>query len=71
MYNNYYQDGDRQFFFPFLLGGLAGGALVGASRPRPVFVQQPPRPYPYYPPYPYYGRPGFNYSYQGSGYYPY
>ena len=71
MCNNYYQDGDRQFFFPFLLGGLAGGALVGATRPRPVFVQQPPRPYPYYPPYPYYGRPGFNYSYQGSGYYPY
>lgn len=75
MYNNqYFQDGDRQFFFPFLLGGLAGGALVGATRPRPVFVQQPPRPYPpypYYPPYPNYGRPGFNYSYQGSGYYPY
>ena len=72
MYNNnyYYQDGDRQFFFPFLLGGLAGGALVGATRPRPVFVQQPPRPYPPYPYYPPY-RPGFNYSYQGSGYYPY
>lgn len=70
MYNNYHNyNEDRQFLFPFLLGGLTGGALVGASRPRPVFVQQPYRPY---PPYPYYPpRPGFNYSYQGSGYYPY
>jgi len=72
VYNQpYYNEGDRQFFFPFLLGGLAGGALVSTTRPRPVFVQSPPRPYPPYPPYPYPPRPGFNYSYQGSGYYPY
>ena len=48
--------GDRQFFFPFLLGGLAGAGLVGISRPRPVFVNPaqyapyPPSPYPSYPP---------------------
>lgn len=69
MYNNpYYYNGDRQFFFPFLLGGLAGGALVGASTPKPVFVQNQPnnyQPYTYYQP-----RPGYNYSYQGS-YFPY
>ena len=35
MYYKYYQ-GDRQFFVPFLLGGLAGGAAVGLSRPRPI-----------------------------------
>ena len=42
------------FFVPFLLGGLAGGAVVGVSRPRPVYVNPPmygPRPMPYYPPY--------------------
>ena len=36
MYYKYYQ-GDRQFFVPFLLGGLAGGAAVGLSRPRPIY----------------------------------
>lgn len=42
------------FFVPFLLGGLAGGAVVGVSRPRPVFVNPPmygPGSMPYYPPY--------------------
>lgn len=69
---NHYNDGDRQFFFPFLLGGLTGGAIASVSRPRPVFVQSPPQPYPPYPPHPYYPpRPGYNYSYQSSGYYPY
>ena len=37
------------FLAPFLLGGLVGGAAVGVSRPRPVYVN--PAPYPYYPPY--------------------
>lgn len=70
MYNqNYYNSGDRQFFFPFLLGGLTGGAIASVSRPRPVFVQSPPPPPPYPPYYP--PRPGYNYSYQSSGYYPY
>ena len=42
------QNGNR-FVFPFLLGGLAGGALVGVTRPRPVYVNGPVyRPYPYY-----------------------
>ena len=67
----FYNGGDRQFFFPFLLGGLTGGAIASVSRPRPVFVQNP-QPYQPYPPYPYYPpRPGYNYSYQSSGYYPY
>lgn len=52
--------GDRQgFVFPFLVGALAGGAAIGVTRPRPVYVNPapyPPRPYPYYgaPYYPYY-----------------
>ena len=60
---------DRIFFpiFPFLLGGLAGGAIVGASRPRPVFVNPPQ--YPPYPPYRPYGNPGGYYNYQSGGYY--
>lgn len=37
------------FFVPFLLGGLAGSAIVGVSRPRPVYVN--PAPYPYPRPY--------------------
>ena len=35
------------FFVPFLLGGLGGAAVVGLSRPRPVYVN----PNPYYNPY--------------------
>ena len=43
------------FLVPFLLGGLGGSALVGLSRPRPVYVNPAPYPYPYpnYYPYPY------------------
>lgn len=45
------------FLVPFLLGGLGGSALVGLSRPRPVYITPGPYPYPnYYPnyyPYPY------------------
>ena len=51
---------DRQFFFPFLLGGLAGGAAVGLTRPRPIYNVAPYG----YNPYPY-----ANYSY--SYYMPY
>ena len=72
-YNPNYNNGDRVFFpfFPFLLGGLAGGALVSASRPRPVYVNPPqyapypPRPYPPYNPY---GAGGY-YNYSSGGYY--
>ena len=68
-YNEYYmyRDGDRFFWAPFLLGGLGGAAVVGLSRPRPVFVN--PAPYygngPYYQPYrPYgYGYSNYNYYY--------
>ena len=60
-------------FFPFLLGGLAGGALVSASRPRPVYVNPPQyAPYPPYNPYPPYRPyvgPGGYYNYQSGGYY--
>ena len=56
---NYYQYNDR-FLVPFLLGGLAGGAIGAYSRPRPVFVTTP---------YPSYSGPYGNYSY--SYYYPY
>ncbi len=48
-----YGNGDRQFFVPFLLGGLAGSAVVGLSRPRPVYVNSPGNYYPY-PNHPYY-----------------
>lgn len=73
-YNNYGMQNpneDRQFFVPFLLGGLAGAGLVGVSRPRPVYVNSPnPYPYPYQPYYnnPYY-RPGGYYNYSSGGYY--
>ena len=61
MYNTYYSrmGGERiGFLGPFLLGGLVGGAAVGVSRPRPVYVNPAT-----YPPYgPYYGpRPPFYY----------
>lgn len=75
-YNNAnpnFNSDDRIFFpvFPFLLGGLAGGALVSASRPRPVFVNPPyPQypPYNLYPPYRPYNQGGY-YNYSSGGYY--
>ena len=75
MYNNFnrnnFDNNDRQFFFPFLLGGLAGAGLVGVSRPRPVYVNSPaPYPRPYYQPYnPYYKPTGGYYNYSSGGYY--
>ena len=55
---------DRQFLVPFLLGGLAGGAIGAYSRPRPVYVT-PSYNYGYsYPQGPY---GSYSYSY----YYPY
>jgi len=60
-YNNYQDD---RFIIPFLLGGLAGGALVGVSRPRPVYVNNPNGYYPNNMNYPYpYG--AYNNSYYG------
>ena len=65
-YDYYYtRDNDRFFWAPFLLGGLGGAAVVGLSRPRPVFVNPvPPYRPPYYPggPYPYGAQGGFGYS---------
>lgn len=56
-YNN--PNEDRQFLFPFLVGAVTGGAAIGLTRPRPVYVNQPyygPRPggYGYYNSYGYY-----------------
>lgn len=51
-------NGDRQFFIPFLLGGLAGGAAVGLTRPRPIYNVAPQ------------GNPGFN-PYAPAGNYSY
>lgn len=63
-----YQNSDRQFFIPFLLGGLAGGAAVGLTRPRPIYNVAPNTGFnPYLPSgsysYSYYYPP--NYPYNG------
>ena len=50
MYKNYSND---RFIVPFLLGGLAGGAAVGLSRPRPIYNVAPQYP-PFNPSMPYY-----------------
>ncbi len=67
VYQNYTihraNNGDRQFFFPFLTGALVGGAAVGLTRPRPIY-NVAPRPYPPMGPGP------FGYSSYGY-YYPY
>lgn len=50
--------GNDRFIFPFLLGGLAGGAAVGLTRPRPIYNVAP------YPPFnPYRPAGGYSYSY--------
>ncbi len=60
-YRYSHEEGDRFFFAaPLLVGGLLGGALVSASRPRPVYVTPPYQPY--YPPGPY-GSTSYNYYY--------
>ena len=72
MYYNYnyrgYPNNDNRFVFPFLLGGLAGGALVGVTRPRPVYVNSY-QPYHIYPYYPYNNMPHGAYSNSYYGYY--
>jgi hypothetical protein len=62
-YQNYYlvRSGDRVFWVPFLLGGLGGAAVVGLSRPRPVYVNSVPN----------YGYQGGPYQYPYSGGYGY
>ena len=65
-FNNYYlyKDGDRFFWAPFLLGGLGGAAVVGLSRPRPVYVNPAANYYPMMPYRPYgYGYSNYNYYY--------
>lgn len=65
-YNNSYVDnGDRQFFFPFLTGALVGGAAVGLTRPRPIYNVAPQPQYRPYPPYPMgpYGYSSYSYYY--------
>ncbi len=60
-----YNNNDRFFLFPFLLGGLAGGAAVGLTRPRPIYNVAPQQPY--YPA-PYYYN---SYTYYRPNIYPY
>lgn len=50
---------DRFFIVPFLLGGLAGGAAVGLTRPRPIYNVAPYNNGPNFNPY----YPAGNYSY--------
>lgn len=60
MYSNF---DNRGFVVPFLLGGLAGGAAVGLSRPRPIYNVAPNTtlgPNMYQPGMPYYSS---SYSY--------
>lgn len=60
MYSRYPQQfDDRQFLFPFLGGALIGGAAVGLTRPRPVYVTQPYTPNYNYP----YGYSSYSYYY--------
>ena len=49
-YHSFPQQDDRFFpWGPFLLGGLGGAALIGATRPRPYYMPYTPmRPMPYY-----------------------
>ncbi len=55
----YYQNNDRYFVVPFLVGAVAGGAAVGLTRPRPIV-----NAYPNYQPYPnYQAYPGYSYGY--------
>ena len=62
MYNNYYS-GNRAFLFPFLLSGLAGGAIGAYSRPRPVYVTSPYYNQNYAYPQGPYGSYSYNYYY--------
>lgn len=59
-----YYSGDRQFLVPFLFGAVTGGAAVGLTRPRPVFVNPPIYQNQFNP---YYPSGSFSYNY----YYPY
>lgn len=63
--NSVFDNQDRFFPFfgivPFIVGGVVGGALVSASRPRPIIG------YPAYPQAPY----GSGYSYSSYGHSPY
>lgn len=60
MYLGYYQNQNRGFVVPFLIGGLAGGAAVGLTRPRPIYNVAPTSGYYQNPGMPYYNS---SYSY--------
>lgn len=62
--STYYNNGDRFFFAaPFLFGALAGGAVASTTRPRPVYVNPPMQPQPYYNPGGAYGQASYSYFY--------
>lgn len=67
MYYSYSRNNGERFLVPFLLGGLAGGAIAASAGPRPVFVNSPyPAPMPMPVPMP---RP--SYGYYNKTYYEY
>ncbi len=69
-YTNYPSGEDRFFLVPFLLGGLGGAAIVGATRPRPVYVN-PPTSQVIMPQTPQYGYNYYGgYNYNMPSYYP-
>lgn len=60
MYLKYYQNQNRGFVVPFLIGGLAGGAAASLTRPRPIYNVAPTSGYYQNPSMPYYNS---SYSY--------
>lgn len=55
---NYQMNNGNRFIVPFLLGGLAGGAAIGLTRPRPIYNVAPQQGF-----YPAPGMPYYNSSY--------
>lgn len=69
IYPVYLSRNGERFLVPFLLGGLAGGAAVGLTRPRPIINAAPQPQF-----IPNYNMPFANYNYSyyvPNNYYPY
>lgn len=65
MYNrSFYNNDERFFWMPFILGGLSGAAIGSVvSRPRPVYINGYQNPMPYFYNSPGYYSQGYNYYY--------